>query len=149
MNLINLNTAELFVMLFKQCWKILHGPGNKKENKYQNHFNRNQHFVNLRSCHLRLTLGRAPLCSLILFCVSQHRWLNAIGQKKAAPHSLAFTKLNIIEIERKAQVRPPCSIFEQYEPWTEPQLNLRWTWVYCAVIVWNSSLCTNHTGRGY
>jgi hypothetical protein len=26
---------------------------------------------NLRSCDLRLTLGRAPLCSLILVCVSQ------------------------------------------------------------------------------
>ncbi len=42
---------------------------------------------------------------------------------------------------RRAQVsRPPSSIFEQFEPWTEPQLNLRWTWVRCAVNFWISSL---------
>ncbi len=28
-----------------------------------------------------------------------------------------------------------------YERWTEPQLNLRWTWLCCAVILQNSSLC--------
>ncbi len=27
----------------------------------------------------------------------------------------------------------------QYHSWTEPQLNLRWTWVCCAVILWNFS----------
>jgi hypothetical protein len=27
-------------------------------------------------------------------------------------------------MERRAQVRPACEIFEQYEQWTEPQLNL-------------------------
>jgi hypothetical protein len=26
--------------------------------------------------------------------------------------------------ERRAQVRPTCSVSEQYEPWTEPQVNL-------------------------
>ncbi len=46
---------------------------------------------NLRSSHLRLTLGHAPLCSFILLSASQHRWLNAIGQKKAPPHVLAIT----------------------------------------------------------
>ncbi len=65
---------------------------------------------NLRSCHLRLTLGRVPLC------------------------------IHIIGTERKVQVRPFSWIFEQYEQWTEPQLNLRWTWVYCLVILLNSSL---------
>jgi hypothetical protein len=49
------------------------------------------HIFNLRSSHLRLTLGHAHLCSFILLCASQHRWLNAIGQKKAPPHSLAIT----------------------------------------------------------
>jgi hypothetical protein len=62
---------------------------------------------NLRSCHLRLTLGCTALCSLILVCVSQHRWMNAIGQKKALPHSLAITrdKHTVIGTERRAQVR--------------------------------------------
>jgi hypothetical protein len=27
--------------------------------------------------------------------------------------------------EKRAQVRTTCSILEQYEPWKEPQLNLR------------------------
>jgi hypothetical protein len=46
----------------------------------------------LRSCHLRLTLGRAPL------------------------------RINIIGSQRRAQVRPPSSIFEQYESTTgEPE----------------------------
>jgi hypothetical protein len=40
---------------------------------------------NLRSCHLRLTLGHASLCK------------------------------HIIGTERRAQVKPPSSIFEQYE----------------------------------
>ncbi len=35
--------------------------------------------------------------------------------------------------ERRAQVRPPSSIYEKYDPWTEPQLNLKWTWVYSAI----------------
>ncbi len=94
---------------------------------------------NLRECHLRLTLGRIPLCSLILVCVSQHRWMNAIGQKKAPPHSLAINR------DTHNQVRPTCSIFEQHEPWTEvtePQPNLWSAWVWCPVILWNSSLCS-------
>ena len=47
---------------------------------------------NLRSNHLRLTLGHAPLCSFILLCASQHRLLNAISQKKAPPYSLFITR---------------------------------------------------------
>ncbi len=35
---------------------------------------------------------RPSICSLIFVCVSQHRWLNAIGQKKAPFHSLAITR---------------------------------------------------------
>ncbi len=58
---------------------------------------------NLRSCHLRRTWGRAPLCM----------------------------QINIIGTERRAQVRPPSSIFELNEPWSEPQLNRGWTWVCC------------------
>ncbi len=54
---------------------------------------------NLGSCDLRLKLGRPPLCSLILVCLSQHRWLNAIRQEKAPSHSLAIT----IEIPKSVQ----------------------------------------------
>jgi hypothetical protein len=49
-------------------------------------------------------------------------------------------QLHIMGTERRAHFRPPSSIFGQYEPWTEPQLNLRWIWVCCAEILWNSSL---------
>jgi hypothetical protein len=41
---------------------------------------------------MRLALGRAPLCIHILVCVSQHRWQNAIGQKKAPSQLLAITR---------------------------------------------------------
>ncbi len=77
---------------------------------------------NLRSCHLRLTLDRAPLCSLILLSVSQYKWMNAIGQREEL---------------RSGQ---PSSIFEKYEPGTEPQPNRRSTWVCWAVFLWNFSL---------
>jgi hypothetical protein len=66
--------------------------------------------LNLRSCHLRLTLGRAPLCMYI------------IGKL------------------RRPQVKPPSAIFEQYDPWTELQLQLRCFWICCAVILCKSSL---------
>jgi hypothetical protein len=36
---------------------------------------------------LSLTLGRTTLSCLILVCVSQQRWLNVLGQKKASFHS--------------------------------------------------------------
>ncbi len=31
------------------------------------------------------------------------------------------------------------TVYLVYEPWTEPQLNLRRIWVWCAVTLWNSS----------
>jgi hypothetical protein len=34
-------------------------------------------------------------------------------------------QIHIIEKEKRAQVRPTCLIFEQVEPWKEPQPNLR------------------------
>ncbi len=40
------------------------------------------------------------------------------------------------------------SIFEQYEPWTEAQHTLRWTWVCCAAILWNSNLRFLHAMHG-
>ncbi len=73
--------------------------------------------LTLRSCHLRLTLGRAPLYSLILVCVSQHRWMNAIGQKINLPRIRWLSlDIHIMGTERRAQVRPICSIFERLEP---------------------------------
>ncbi len=58
---------------------------------------------NLRSCHLRLTLGRTSLC------------------------------IHILGTKRRSQVRPPSSIFEQYDPWTSSTSG--WIWVWCAVIL--------------
>jgi hypothetical protein len=55
------------------------------------------HVFNLRSYHLRMTLGPALLC----IHITHHR-----------------------DIE-KTSGQPPSSIFEQCDPWTEPQLNLR------------------------
>ncbi len=75
----------------------------------------------------------APLyiLSLILFCVSQHRWHNAISQKKAPVHLLTINR----DTQRRTMVKNfigyaianllKCSVFEHYEPWAEPQLNLR------------------------
>ncbi len=54
---------------------------------------------NLRSFDLSLTLGRPVLSCLILVCVSQQRWLDVLGQKKASSNSLRREKR--------------CSIFEQ------------------------------------
>ncbi len=49
------------------------------------------------------------------------------------PLGSALLCIHIIGTERRAQVRPNSSIFEQYEPWTNPRLNLRRTWVCCTV----------------
>jgi hypothetical protein len=40
-------------------------------------------------------------------------------------HGRAPLRIHIIRTERRAQDRPPSSIFEQYEPRTEPQVNPR------------------------
>jgi hypothetical protein len=64
--------------------------------------------------------------SLILLYVSQHKSLTVIGQKKDSSRSKFFTiEIHVIGTERRAQARPTCSIFEQWEPWTEPQVNHR------------------------
>ncbi len=86
----------------------------------------------LRFCHLRLTSDHRPRSSLqshSRLCVSQHRWLNAIGQKKALPHSLAITRYTHNRDREKSWGRPTCSIFEQFEIRAEPQLILKRTWV--------------------
>jgi hypothetical protein len=62
----------------------------------------------------RLTI--TPLAApLVLVCVSQHKWLNVIGQK-VPPYLSAITELHLIETEIRAQVRQTCSKIEQYEP---------------------------------
>ncbi len=48
-------------------------------------------------------------------------------------------EMHIIGTERRAQGWPTCWRFDMD---TKPQLNLRSTWVFCAVILWNSSLCS-------
>jgi hypothetical protein len=44
---------------------------------------------------------------------------------KSVKNPLALIPLciHIIGTERRAQVSPTCSIFEKWEPWTEPELN--------------------------
>jgi hypothetical protein len=67
------------------------------------------------------TLNRGGIFShCIIVYHSQHRWLNANGpiRRKLPFDSLASQR-------EKAQIRPTFTVFEQYEPWTEPQLNLR------------------------
>jgi hypothetical protein len=71
---------------------------------------------NLWSFDLSLTLGCFTLSCLILVCVLQQRWLNLLGQKKASSHSLSPLEIHIMGKERRAQVRPTCSIIEQLEP---------------------------------
>jgi hypothetical protein len=45
--------------------------------------------------------------------VSQHRSLTNVGQKKASPHYCLLLETHVIGAERRAQVRPICSIFNQ------------------------------------
>ncbi len=47
---------------------------------------------NLRFFSLSLTLGFPLLCCLHVVWVSQNRWQNAIGLKKASSHSLAIIR---------------------------------------------------------
>jgi hypothetical protein len=69
-----------------------------------------------------LSLG-SPLFTLILLYVLQHRSLTANGQKKLPlTHWFSLEMHAYIGAERRAQVRPTCSIFEQQEPGTEPQV---------------------------
>jgi hypothetical protein len=78
----------------------------ESEGRRKNCYSFCKRVFNLRSCQLRLTLGRTPLYSLfsrILVCESQPRYLNAIGQKKASPHSLAIT-IDTHRTERRADV---------------------------------------------
>ncbi len=99
--------------------------------------------VYLRFFDLSLTFGRSHLYSLILVCVPHHRWLVASIQKKASSQSWAIgpsLEEAIKGTGRRAQVSPTCSMFEQREPWTEPQLNLRSSWPCCALILNNFSL---------
>ncbi len=48
--------------------------------------------------------------------------------------SLVYS-MHIMEAERRARVRPICSIFGQQEPRTEPRVNLWWSWAYCEVFL--------------
>jgi hypothetical protein len=53
--------------------------------------------------------------------------MNAIGNKKDPPPPpirWPSLEINLIKPDRRAQVMSTCSIYEHYEPRTEPQLNL-------------------------
>ncbi len=54
------------------------------------------------------------------------------GGRQACP-----SLYTVVRAERRSPVRQPGSKFEQYEPWTETQLILRWTWVCRRVILRN------------
>jgi hypothetical protein len=67
---------------------------------------------NLRSCDLRLTLGCASLCSLIMGNINTYGWMLLVRRQLSLLH-WPSQKLHIIRTERRAQVRPICSVFEQ------------------------------------
>ncbi len=80
-----------------------------------------------------LTWGRPPpLYCLCVYNNTDDKMLLIIWKFPLIrwPSSL---EMHILGIGRRAQVRPTCSIFEQEEPGTEPQLNLRSSWA-CFVI---------------
>ncbi len=63
---------------------------------------------------------------------------------------IGFTiEINVKGTESKAQVRPTFSIFKQKEPWTEPQVNPRSSWVYGAVLPWPQSTYFTVRGQSY
>jgi hypothetical protein len=64
-----------------------------------------------RSFDLRLTLGRLPLCSLILFCVSQYKdgKMLLVRRMVYLIHWLSQVIHITVETKRTAWVRPTCS----------------------------------------
>jgi|688.fasta_scaffold620104_1 hypothetical protein len=62
--------------------------------------------------------------------------LTATGEKKGSSHSLVFLRDTCLGTERRAQIIRTCSIFEQWEPWTEPQVNPRWSWANWLLNTW-------------
>ncbi len=82
-------------------------------------------------------------------CVSQHRWLNAIGQKKAPSHSFMAIARDThtgesLKSSGQAYLFGHGGTMHavQYSNWAigANGQNLRSNWVCCAVILWNSSL---------
>jgi hypothetical protein len=77
--------------------------------------------------------SHSPLC----VSQSQHLSLTAIGQKKASSHTLVIRDTRGIGTERGAQVGPTCSISEQQEPLTKPQVNPRSSCAYLRIVFIN------------
>ncbi len=80
---------------------------------------------NLRSCDLRHTIGRGPLY-VVSFSSVYHNtdcWILLV-RRKLTLILWPSQEIIIIGTEKRAKVRPTCSIFEQYEPWTELQVKL-------------------------
>ncbi len=75
------------------------------------------------------------LCLLEYVHCSLYKYLK-YKQKKWNCKLMSSLNLHIMETERRAPVRPTSVIFEQQEPWREPQLHLRWSWAFCAIFLW-------------
>ncbi len=69
-------------------------------------------------------------------------WLSCRNRITAVPGAKQKRRCFVV-MSKQLYLLLPRTTFEQYEPWTGPQLNIRWTWVCFAVILWNSSLWMN------
>jgi hypothetical protein len=76
-----------------------------------------------------------PLFSRILLYISRHRPQLLLVKRKLPLTHWFLLEILAIGIERRAQVMPTCSIFEQEEPRTESQVNPRSRWAYCEVFL--------------
>ncbi len=65
-----------------------------------------------------------------LYCISQYGWLNALDH-----HSWSQETIN--GTEKKARFSPTCSIFEQQEPWLEPELSPTSSWSFNCINSFN------------
>jgi hypothetical protein len=79
--------------------------------------------------HMYLTWALAsgcpppPLFSLILLYVLQHIINDCYWLEESLLSLIGFHYRDTHNrTERRAQVRPTCSVFEQLEPWIEPQV---------------------------
>ncbi len=84
---------------------------------------------NLRSCHLRLTLGSAPLCSLILVYVYHNTdgWILLVRRK------LPFMRWQSLESPQKFNpCCDPVSLSTDVYIYACPLLYICMVWVFCA-----------------
>ncbi len=105
---------------------------------------------------LSLTLGRPHFC-FIFACLSQNRWLNEIGQKKASSLAITRDTQAVMVAERRAEVRQTCSIFGPLGHWenlsstsdeaelvTQPFLKIHAQWRQALYL---DTVCLLHTEK--